>query len=184
MPSILSTSTRGLILGFVGVLIFGLTVPMTRLAVSELDPVFVAVGRALLAGVAAAAALVVMRAKAPERRDWPRLALFALCVVFGFPLLLTIAMGYAPAAHAGVVLGVLPLLTAMASVFVAGERPSLGFWACGFAGAAAVVAYALLSARGAADIHWADGLLAIAAIVASLGYALGGELTRRIGWSG
>jgi drug/metabolite transporter (DMT)-like permease len=176
-----SALIQGLGLGLVGVLIFGLTLPATRLAVLELDPLFVALGRAILAAAGAAVALIVARPKSPERSDWPRLALFALCVVLGFPLLMTVAIRSAPAAHGGVVLGVMPLLTAMASVVVAGERPSRGFWACGIAGSAAVVAYALISAKGETGLHAADGLLVLAAIVGSLGYVLGGELTRRLG---
>jgi drug/metabolite transporter (DMT)-like permease len=82
---------------------------------------------------------------------------------------------------APVVLAVLPLLTAMAGAAVAGERPSIGFWACGVAGTGAVFVYALLSGAGASQVHWADLLLAGAALCASMAYALGGELGRRIG---
>jgi len=101
--------------------------------------------------------------------------------VLVFPLLMTIAMRTVPSSHGGVVLGILPLLTAMASVAIARERPSPAFWFWGVVGTALVVAYAVLSADGAQDLHWADGLLAIGAIGAALGYALGGELTRRMG---
>jgi drug/metabolite transporter (DMT)-like permease len=176
-----SNAMQGIVLGLIGVIIFGLTLPATRLAVLELDPIFVAFGRTILAGLGAAIVLLFARPRLPERRDWPRLAAFAFCVVLAFPLLMTIAMRTVPSSHGGVVLGVLPLLTAMASVWVAGERPSLGFWLCGVAGTVAVVAYAILSAKGAVDIHWADLLLAVAAIFAATGYALGGELSRRLG---
>lgn len=161
--------------------IFGLTLPMTRLAVLELDPSFVFVGRALIAAACSAAYLVATRAPLPVGRDWLRLVGVASCVVFTFPLLMAISMRYAPSSHGGVVLGVLPLLTAMASVVVAGERPSLAFWLCGIAGTASVVIYALWDSAGSSDVHWADVLLAIAAIAASTGYALSGELTRRMG---
>jgi drug/metabolite transporter (DMT)-like permease len=171
----------GMLLGMLGVLIFGLTLPATRLAVQDLDPHFVALGRALVAAVAAAIALLIVRPKAPDRRDWPRLVVFALCVVLGFPLFMTIAMRTAPAAHGGVILGIMPLLTAMASVVVAGERPSIRFWICGVAGSLAVVIYALIAAKGPVGLHAADGLLALAGIIGALGYALGGELSRRLG---
>ena len=90
-------------------------------------------------------------------------------------------MQYAPASHGAVVLAVLPLLTAMAGALVAGERPSLGFWACGVAGTGAVLVYSLLSGGGSGDLHWADLLLAASAISAAMAYALGGEMARRIG---
>jgi drug/metabolite transporter (DMT)-like permease len=107
--------------------------------------------------------------------------MFAACSIVAFPLLMTIAMRYAPASHGAVVLAVLPLLTAMAGAAVAGERPSLGFWACGVAGTGAAFAYAMLSGAGTGDAQWADLLLAGAALAAATAYALGGELTRRIG---
>ena len=94
---------------------------------------------------------------------------------------MTIAMQHAPASHGAVVLAVLPLLTAMAGALVAGERPSMGFWACGVAGTGAVLVYSLLSAGGSGDLQWADLLLAGAALSAAAAYALGGEMARRIG---
>jgi len=172
---------QALLLGLIGVVIFGGTLPATRIAVQELDPIFVAAGRSVLAALLAATALLCARAQPPRRQDWPRLALFAACSIVAFPLLMTIAMRYAPASHGAVVLAVMPLLTAMAGVLVAGERPSLGFWACGIAGTGAAFVYALLSGAGAADVQWADLLLAAAALAGSMAYALGGELARRIG---
>jgi drug/metabolite transporter (DMT)-like permease len=172
---------HAVILGLLGVMIFGLTMPATRAAVMELDPLFITLGRALLAALLAALTLAVARAPPPPRRDWVRLFWFALCSIIGFPLLMTIAMQYAPASHGAVVLAVLPLLTAMAGVIVAGERPSLGFWACGVAGTGSVLVYALLAGAGSSDIHWADLLLAGAALSAATAYALGGEMARRIG---
>jgi drug/metabolite transporter (DMT)-like permease len=149
--------------------------------VKELDPIFVSAGRSVLAAMLAAGTLLWARPEAPQRREWPRLALFAACSIVAFPLLMTIAMRYAPASHGTVVLAVLPLLTAMAGVLVAGERPSAGFWACGVAGTGAAFAYAMLSGGGSADIQWADLLLGAAALAAAMAYALGGEMARRVG---
>jgi drug/metabolite transporter (DMT)-like permease len=172
---------QALLLALIGVAIFGLTLPATRMAVADFSPTFVMAGRALLAAALAAFTLLWARPTPPRREDWPRLAWFALCSIIGFPLLMNTAMRYAPASHGAVVLAVLPLLTAMAGAAVAGERPSIGFWACGVAGTATVFAYALLSGAGASQVHWADLLLAGAALCASMAYALGGELARRIG---
>ena len=172
---------EAILLGLIGVVIFGLTMPATRVAVLELDPLFITIGRALFAAGLAAVTLLVARPRPPQGWDWLRLALFALCSIFGFPFLMTTAMQYAPASHAAVVLAVLPLLTAMAGVIVARERPSPAFWACGVAGTAAVLVYSLLSGGGSGDLHWADLLLAGAAISAGMAYALGGELAHRVG---
>ena len=172
---------QAVLLGLIGVVVFGLTMPATRAAVLELDPLFITLGRALLAAMLAAVTLVWARPKAPLRRDWGRLFWFALCSIIGFPLLMTIAMQYAPASHAAVVLAVQPLLTAMAGVAVARERPSAGFWACGVAGTLVVLVYSLLASGGSSQLHWADLLLVAAALSASTAYALGGEMSLRIG---
>lgn len=173
----------GLGLGFIGVVIFGMTLPITRLAVLELDPLFVTLARALIAAMMAVACLALTRAAPPPRDTWPSLFVFGSCVALGYPLLMGTAMKYAPASHGGVVLAVQPLLTALASMWVAGERPSPQFWACSLAGTAAAIAYAVMSSAGALELHWADLLLAAAAAVGCFGYAIGGHLTQRMpGW--
>jgi drug/metabolite transporter (DMT)-like permease len=172
---------QAFLLGIVGVVIFGLTLPATRLAVADLDPLFVTAGRSLVAAVLASLALLWARPTPPLRGEWPRLAAFAAFSIVGFPLLMAIAMQHAPASHGAVVLAVLPLLTAMAGAMVAGERPSPGFWACGVAGTGSVLVYSLMTGAGSADLQWADLLLAVAAFCAAMAYALGGEMARRIG---
>jgi len=177
----LARERQALLLGLLGVVIFGLTLPATRLAVADFDPLFVTLGRSLVAALLACLTLIWARPPPPPRRDWPRLAAFSLFSIIGFPLLMAIAMQQAPAYHGAVVLAVLPLLTAMGGALVAGERPSLGFWACGLAGSASVLVYTLLSGGGAGDLKWADLLLAASALSAAMAYALGGEMARRIG---
>lgn len=171
----------GLLLGLIGVVIFGLTLPATRAALTGLDPWFIGLGRGVVAGLAAAAVLAITRQPLPPRHTWRRLIVASAGVVFGFPLLATIAMQYAPASHGGVVLALLPLATAVAGVLIAGERPSLAFWVCGVAGALAVLAFALLSGAGQDGFHSADLLLAGAIAAAAIGYAEGGELARQMG---
>lgn len=186
MISKFSDDQRGYLYGIVGVIMFGLTLPATRLAVLELDPLFVACGRAVLAGLCALTVVAATRAPWPPRAMMVPLARYGACVIFGFPLLMTVAMRYSPAAHGGVILSILPLATAMAGVMVAGERPSRGFWACGIAGSLAVLGYVVLKAgkEGGAladGFHWADLLLVGAVIAASWGYAEGAVVTRTLG---
>src|SRR5882672_2064255 len=124
----------GLLLGAVAVFLFGASLPMTRLAVRALDPWFVTAARGALAGLVAAGVLAFLRRPVPWR-DLPRIAIIALCLVIGFPGLMAVAMTSVPSAHGGVILGLLPIVTAVAAVVVAGERPSLFFWAMSALGA-------------------------------------------------
>src|SRR6185436_18163494 len=76
-PHSRKAARHALLLGVLGVAIFGLTLPATRLAVAELDPLFVTAGRSLLAAALASLTLLWARPPAPLRREWPRLAAFA-----------------------------------------------------------------------------------------------------------
>jgi drug/metabolite transporter (DMT)-like permease len=175
----MSDDIKGYLLGLVAVVFFGLTLPATRVAVAGLDPVFVGLGRAVVAAALAALILLATRQPWPSRAQLARLALVAAGVVIGFPLFSAIAMQTAPAAHGGVVLGILPLATAVAGALFAGERPSMGFWLCGLVGATAVTVFALWD--GGTELHAADSLLLAAMVSVAIGYAVGGDLSRTLG---
>ncbi|WP_218940155.1 DMT family transporter [Denitrobaculum tricleocarpae] len=183
MKSLGSRDAQGLFYGLIGVLIFGLTLPTTRIAVAELDPVFVGLGRALPAALCAGLLLLVTRTAIPARRHWWNLAITSGGIVFGFPVFATIAMATVPAAHGGVVLAILPLATAVAGSLFGGERPSLAFWFFGLMGAALVFAFVVVRGGGIGGISFGDLLLVIAVICAAVGYAKGGVLARDMaGW--
>jgi len=171
-------------LGFLGVAIFALTLPMTRLAVGSVDApamsgMFVAMGRAVVAALLSAAFLVATRAPLPRRADWPALAVTCAGVVFGFPLLTSIAMRYVEAVHASVLVGVLPLATAAAGAWLHRQRPSAGFWACATLGTLLVLGY-VLQRNGGTRIHPADLLLLAAMAAAAVGYAYGARLSHHM----
>lgn len=172
----------GLALGIAGVVIFGATLPATRLAVAGLHPWFVTFGRAAAAGLLAAVVLLTLRRPLPARADLGRYGIAALCLITGFPGFMALAMVSVPAGQGGVVLGILPLGTAVAAVLVAGERPSAGFWLVGLAGAALVLVFALRRSGGYA-LSIGDVFLFAAVAAAALGYTVSAVLTRdRPGW--
>lgn len=176
----MSNEFKALILGFVAVAIFSLTLPATRIAViGGLDSLFVALGRAIVAAVAAGIILAVARQSVPPRRYWIRLIYISFGIVLGFPLCMTIAMKTLPAAHGGIVLGVLPLATTVAAAVFCRERPGLGFWAVTALGSSLVVGFAMI--KGGGDLQSADLLLLASAAFAGIGYALSGNLSRLIG---
>jgi drug/metabolite transporter (DMT)-like permease len=153
--------------GFLGILIFSLTLPATQIAVAGFDPVFVGLGRAIVAAGLSLILLLVTRQTIPPVRFLPNLAIVAGGVVIGFPLLSAIAMRDAPAAHGAVITGILPLATALCGVWRAGERPSLQFWLFASLGSALVVCFALLSGGG--SMRWADLAMLGAVGAAALG---------------
>ena len=170
----------GLASGLVGVVIFGLTLPMTHIALEGFDRYFIGIGRAIPAALLAALILALTRQPIPRRESWPRLAWVSIGCIFGFPLFVTAAMQQVPAAHGGVILAVLPLATAMAGALMDGERPSLGFWLSGVAGSLLVLAFAM-SEAGGFTFQSGDLLLVAATIAAAVGYAQSGILARSMG---
>lgn len=176
---------KGLWVGFVGVAIFALTLPMTRLAVGTpeaplMSGVFVALGRAVVAAGLSILFLLATRAPWPRRQDWLPLAITSAGVVFGFPLFTSVAMRHVEAVHASVIVGVLPLATALVGALLHRQRPSRGFWICAALGSVLVVAYALLRSGAGLRLHVADALLLAAMACAALGYAWGARLSQRM----
>jgi drug/metabolite transporter (DMT)-like permease len=172
-------STKGWINGFLGVLIFSGSLPATRLAVADFNPVFLTVARAAIAGVLALAMLMVLRAKRPDRGDFVSLLVTASGVVIGFPLLTALALRHITSAHSIVFIGLLPLSTAIFGVLRGGERPKPVFWLFSCLGSAFVVSFALLQGVAAAPLG--DLLMLAAIVVCGLGYAEGGRLSRKLG---
>jgi len=172
---------KGLWIGFLGVAIFAMTTPMTRLAVGpdsdpQLSPWFVVAGRAALAGLLSLFYLRFTRAPRLTGAQLPALLVSAAGTVIGFPLFLGLALRQVDAMHAAVITGVLPLGTAIVAALFFRQRPSFGFWACAAVGCALVLAFA---ARSGGGVQWADGLLLLAVASASVGYVAGAHLARQ-----
>ncbi len=175
--------TRGLWLGLLGVVIFAMTLPMTRLAVGpvsdpQLPPLFVTAGRAAFAGVLSIFYLALTRAPRVQRRHLATLAASALGTVIGFPLFLSLALRQVDAMHAAVVTGLMPLATAIAAAVYFRQRPSNGFWACAALGCAMVLAFAVW--RGAGRLSPADGLLLLAVVSTAVGYVAGARVAAEL----
>ncbi|MDB5743493.1 MAG: protein of unknown function transrane [Polaromonas sp.] len=178
-----SDTKRGLWLGLLGIVIFAVTLPMTRLAAGTSDApqmsgVFIAMGRALVAAALSVLFLLATHAPRPRRKDVLPLAITAAGVVLGFPLFTSIAMRHVQAMHASVIVGVLPLATAAVGALLHRQRPSAGFWLCAAAGSALVVAFAMLRGGGGSGlaVQPADLLLLAAMLCAAVGYAYGARL--------
>ena len=186
---------HGLWLGLLGIVIFAVTLPMTRLAVGtpdapQMSGVFVAMGRAVVAAGLSLVFLLLSRAPLPRRADCLPLAITAGGVVFGFPLFTSVAMRYVEAMHASVIVGVLPLATAAVGAWLHRQRPSSGFWWCAALGSALVAAFAMLHGGNSTvpgapsgnspSVHFADLLLLAAMLCAAVGYGFGARLSHHM----
>jgi drug/metabolite transporter (DMT)-like permease len=179
VPALAGHDTLGMAIAFLGVAIFSGTLPMTRLAVAELDAIWVACARAVLAAAIALIALLATRQPWPTRDQVRPLMITAAGVVLGFPLFTSLAMRTESAAHGAVVVGLLPFATALFAAWRNGERPAARFWWAAAVGCALVTGFAW---RGAGPGALSGDLaLVTAALCGGLGYAEGGRLARTLG---
>ncbi|MGY4396007.1 drug/metabolite transporter (DMT)-like permease [Sphingomonas sp. UYAg733] len=172
-------TTAGWGSGFLGVIIFSGSLPATRVAVADFSPVFLTSGRAVVAALIGVIFLFVMRQARPLRSDLVPLAIVAIGVVIGFPLLTGLALRHITAAHSIVFVGLLPLATAIFGVVRGGERLRPAFWLFSTLGAATVTGFALYRSDGGSVVG--DMLMVAAILLCGLGYAEGATLSRRLG---
>lgn len=171
----------GILLGVAAACGFSSTVPMTRLAVGWLDPLFLTAARASIAGFVALVVLIIARRKPPPRDTWGIFVLTGFCVLVGYPVLLALGLRYVPASHGGVVLGILPLAVAALAALLGYERPSMGFWLASAAGGAIVIGFMLR--HGAGGIGIGDLMLIGVVICGATAYTMSGRLSSRMpGW--
>jgi len=181
--------TLGLWLGVLGVAIFAVTLPMTRLATGtaeapQLSPWFVTFGRAALAGALSVVFLLATRSRLPTPTQRKSLGMALLGNAIGYPLLLGFALRHVTSGHAAVITALLPLTTAAVAALVLHQRARLGFWVCAGLGSSLVMVFSLLRATSQGHgfgFQWADILLVGAVLAASVGYVYGAQVTHALG---
>jgi len=162
---------------------FSFSVPLTKVAVGGFSPFFTATGRAVIAGVLAGFLLAIRGVPLPPRRHLGPLLFTMLGAVFGWPILVALALQRTTSAHVAVIAAFMPLTTALIAVLRTHERVSWQFWTAACAGTAALVAFALSRGGGnGADLR-ADLLIAGAVLASSWCYVEGASVTRVMpGW--
>lgn len=175
----MNKETKGIWFGLVGVVIFSMTLPATKIAVPEFGAIPLSFYRATLAGVAALIYVFSQKILKPHKSDLPALIIISLLISFVFPIAIAIAMQDLPSSHGGIVLGISPLLTALFATLRFGERPSRGFWITAMIGSALVLFFSIKESGG--TLQTSDLALLLAAISASYGYAEAGYLSQKMG---
>ncbi|MFE9726180.1 DMT family transporter [Streptomyces sp. NPDC005794] len=181
LTSVRRSPGGGLLLAGLGVLAFSLTFPSTVWGLESFGPWSLVALRSVLAALIAGCALPAGRVPLPARRHWAGLAVVAGGVVVGFPLLTSLALETSTSSHAAVVVGLLPLTTALFAAARTGARPPRAFWVAALAGAVLVIVFTVQQSGGklsAGDLYLFGALLVCAA-----GYTEGGRLAKVMpGW--
>ena len=166
-----------------GVVLFSFSVPLTKVSVEGFDPFLTATGRALIAGALAAIVVAWRRVPLPPRDQLRPLLMTMLGAVFGWPILLALALQRTTAAHAAVIAAFMPLTTALIAIVRTRERVSWQFWIAAGAGTAALLAFALSRGGAEGGDPIADALVVCAVVASSWCYVEGASVTRVMpGW--
>ena len=174
----MTKETKGMLIGFIGVAIFSLTLPFTRIAVQEMTPFYVSFGRAVIAGVCGALLLLLTKSPLPTKSQFKKLLITAFGVVYGFPIFTSLAMQTLPSAHSGIVLGIIPLAMSAVGAIRFRERPSFAYWITAACGTLLVLVYSMIDSGGLA---FGDIWLLLAIVTAAIGYSEGGKLAQEMG---
>ena len=177
------------LLGFIGVLIFALTLPITRhLTQSEFTSLEIGFGRGFLAGIASVLILLFKgqfkKENLPSRSDINKLIITAIGVVFAFPIFTAVAMQTIPAGNGGIVLAAVPLSVAIFAGILSDEKPSNRFWIVAVIGFVTVTIFRLLTNESSIiDIGFGDFALLVCVVIGGMGYSQGGILGKTMsGW--
>jgi drug/metabolite transporter (DMT)-like permease len=172
---------EGVAWALLGVVLFSFSVPLTKIAVEGFDPFLTATGRAAIAGAIALVLIVWHRVPLPPRDQLRPLLMTMLGAVFGWPILLALALERTTSAHAAVIAAFMPLTTALIAVLRTHERVSWQFWSA--AGTTALLAFALSRGGAEGGDLVADALVACAVVASSWCYVEGASVTKTMpGW--
>jgi len=174
---------QGLAFAFIAVFMWSFTVPATKVAVQGFDPWLTAMARPVIAAAAAVPLLLLLRVPFPPRHLWRPILVTMAGAVFGWPILLALALQSTTAAHAAVIAAFMPLSTAVFAVLIARERVSRAFWLAASIGTLALIAFSLSRGGLQGGSLAADLLVVGAVLLSSLCYVQGAMVTREMpGW--
>ena len=177
------TQRSGFAFAFTGVLLFSASLPFTKLALQSFDPLFTAFARPIIACTIAVPLMLYKKVPALPRELWRPMLFTTLGAVFGWPILIALALQRSTSAHIAVIAAVMPLVTACMAVLKYRRRVSAQFWIASTLGTTLLVLFAL-SRGGAKGENGIADILTIGAVLASsYCYVEGAGLTSHMpGW--
>ncbi|MED1467025.1 DMT family transporter [Bacillus salipaludis] len=170
---------KGMLIGFIGIVCFSLTLPATRIAVPYFGETIVGLGRTVIAAIIVSIIFIIKKESLPNKKQWKSLGIVAAGAVLAFPLLTTFAMKSLPVSHGAIEVALLTLATAGFAMCRGGERPSKRYWIASIIGAIAVLIYAVYLGLG--QLQNGDVALIVAVLILGLSYAEGGKLSKELG---
>ena len=162
------------------VVIFGGSAVATKVAVSAISAVDVAILRTIIGGLVALPLALLLRIRLPDSAAQRGLLLLSgFCAFIAFPLLFTLGVSLTSANHATMILAILPVLTGAIAMAWDRQRPALAWWlGCAIAFAGEIILIYDPRADSAQASVSGDLLVWASTLFASLGYVAGARLQR------
>ena len=181
--SLSKTQRSGLLFAFIGVFAFSLSLPFTKMALKSFDPLFTAFARPVIAAFLAIPLMLALKVPALPRHLWRPMAFTALGAVFGWPILIAVALERTTSSHVSVISAVMPLVTAIIAVIRNRKHPGTSFWVASSLGTALLVFFSI-SRGGTSSADLLTDLIILGAVIASsYCYVEGAGLTNYLpGW--
>ena len=181
--SLTKTQRSGLFFAFLGIFAFSLSLPFTKLALKSFDPLFTAFARPVIAACLAIPLMFIAKVPKLPRELWRPTAFTAAGAVFGWPILIALALQRTTSAVVSVIAAVMPLVTAIIAVIKHKKHPGLSFWVASTLGTVLLVTFSI-TRGGTSNSDLLTDLLIIGAVIASsYCYVEGASLTSYMpGW--
>ncbi len=173
----------GLFYAVFGIFLFSLSLPFTKFALKSFDPLFTAFARPIIASTLAIP--LMLKAKVPRlpRKLWRPMAFTTLGAVYGWPILIALALQRTTTAHVAVISAVMPLATAILSVMKNKKSVSAGFWIASGLGTLLLIVFSIGRGGATKSDLVADLLILGAVLASSYCYVEGASLTSFMpGW--
>jgi drug/metabolite transporter (DMT)-like permease len=175
IANVTKVQKQGLAFAFLGVFLFSASLPLTKLALQSFDPFFTAFARPLIALTIALPLMLRAKALRLPRELWKPVLFTTFGAVFGWPILIALALQRSTSTHIAVIAAVMPLVTALIAVLKFRKHVGIQFWIASCVGTLLLILFAVSLS--------ADILTIFAVIFSSICYVEGAGLTKRMpGW--
>jgi len=173
----------GLAYAFLGVFYFSASLPLTKLALQSFDPLFTAFARPLIALTLALPLMARAKALHLPRNLWRPVVFTTFGAVFGWPILIALALQRSTSTHVAVIAAVMPLVTAIIAVLKYRRHVGTQFWIASSLGTILLIAFAISRGGTKGESLSADILTIFAVLFSSICYVEGAGLTSHMpGW--
>lgn len=174
---------RGLIFAILGVTAFSFTLPFTKIALESFNSYFTAFTRPIIASFIAIPLMIIFKVPSLPRFLLRPMIFTTIGAVFGWPILIAMALDRTTSAHVSVIAAVMPLVTAIIAVIKTNRKTGISFWIASLIGTILLIIFSISRNGFSTSDLYTDLLILLAVFASSYCYVEGAGLTNYMpGW--